>query len=137
MLLSCDELDTTGATVINGGFNICPRIQSTALTPAVQSVGDTIALSAIARDLDLGPAPLSFSWSSSDGALSNASSATSTFTCAHRGTATMFDASTQTLVDSYAWASHATTTYGRCPNGTGPFVTTLVSTKGTPNSCAP
>jgi hypothetical protein len=40
-----------------------------------------------------------------------------------------------TLYDSYAWASHATTTYGRCPNGTGAFTTTQVVTKGALNNC--
>jgi hypothetical protein len=41
-----------------------------------------------------------------------------------------------TLVDSYAWTVHAATTYGRCPDGAGAFVTTAASTKGTANSCA-
>ncbi len=40
-----------------------------------------------------------------------------------------------TLVDSYSWTPHATTTYGRCPNGTGAFVTTTSSTKAAPNDC--
>jgi hypothetical protein len=40
-----------------------------------------------------------------------------------------------TLVDSFSWTTHATTTYGRCPNGTGDFTTTLDVTKGGPNSC--
>jgi hypothetical protein len=39
------------------------------------------------------------------------------------------------LVDSYSWTMHATTTYGRCPDGTGDFVTTETSTKGAPNAC--
>ncbi len=40
------------------------------------------------------------------------------------------------LVDSYAWDAHAaTTTYGRCPNGTGAFVNTTTVTKGTANDC--
>lgn len=39
------------------------------------------------------------------------------------------------LVDSYVWTAHASTTYGRCPNATGPFVTTLSSTKGVANEC--
>ncbi|HEX3695710.1 MAG TPA: lamin tail domain-containing protein [Polyangia bacterium] len=39
------------------------------------------------------------------------------------------------LIDSYSWTVHATTTYGRCPNGTGPFVTTASSTKGGANDC--
>ncbi len=46
----------------------------------------------------------------------------------------LFDVSS-TLVDSYAWTAHATTTYGRCPNGTGDFTTTSVPTKGTMNAC--
>ncbi len=40
-------------------------------------------------------------------------------------------------VDSYAWTAHATTTYGRCPNGTGPFVTMSSVTKGAANDCRP
>jgi hypothetical protein len=38
-------------------------------------------------------------------------------------------------VDSYSWDTHAATTYGRCPNGSGTFVTTTASTKGAANSC--
>jgi Lamin Tail Domain len=42
---------------------------------------------------------------------------------------------TGALVDSYAWTAHASTTYGRCPNGTGAFTTTSRSTKGGVNAC--
>ena len=42
---------------------------------------------------------------------------------------------TGALVDSYTWTAHATTTYGRCPNGTGAFATTTASTKGAANAC--
>jgi len=48
--------------------------------------------------------------------------------------ARLFD-STGALIDSYSWTAHATTTYGRCPNGTGAFTTTTASTKGTVNAC--
>jgi hypothetical protein len=40
-----------------------------------------------------------------------------------------------TLVDSYVWTTAATTTYGRCPNGSGDFITTASVTKGTANDC--
>jgi LPXTG-motif cell wall-anchored protein len=40
------------------------------------------------------------------------------------------------VYDSYAWTQHATTTYGRCPNGVGDLVTTLEPTKGSWNACA-
>ena len=42
-----------------------------------------------------------------------------------------------TLVDSYSWTAHAPTTYGRCPDGTGAFQVTTVTTKGAANDCAP
>jgi hypothetical protein len=47
----------------------------------------------------------------------------------------LYDATGTNLVDSYAWTSHAATTYGRCPNGVGPFTTTLSVTKGAANAC--
>lgn len=40
-----------------------------------------------------------------------------------------------TLVDSYAWTAHATTTYGRCPDGSGAFTATGAPTRGGPNNC--
>jgi len=42
---------------------------------------------------------------------------------------------TAELLDSYTWTAHAATTYGRCPNGTGPFITTTAVTRGTANNC--
>ncbi|HVV83186.1 MAG TPA: lamin tail domain-containing protein [Kofleriaceae bacterium] len=44
---------------------------------------------------------------------------------------------TGALVDAYAWPAHASTTFGRCPDGSGPFATTLASTKGAANACTP
>ena len=49
--------------------------------------------------------------------------------------ARLFDAS-GALVDSYSWTSHAATTYGRCPDGTGPFRTGSSVTKGSANDCS-
>jgi hypothetical protein len=39
------------------------------------------------------------------------------------------------VVDSYSWTAHAGTTYGRCPDGSGPFLSTTTITKGTSNDC--
>ena len=50
-------------------------------------------------------------------------------------TARLFD-SVGSLVDSYTWTSHATTTYGRCPDGTGGFLTTTAVTKSAANDCS-
>src|SRR5262249_35518831 len=49
--------------------------------------------------------------------------------------ARLFKPDGTTLVDSYTWATPATTTYGRCPDGTGAFITTGGSTKGAANLC--
>jgi hypothetical protein len=47
----------------------------------------------------------------------------------------LYDDTGIALADVYSWTAHATTTYGRCPNGTGGFVTTSNSTKGAANAC--
>jgi hypothetical protein len=51
--------------------------------------------------------------------------------------ARLFRADGTTLVDSYAWTTHATTTYGRCADGAGDLVTTRTPTKGAANDCPP
>ncbi len=48
----------------------------------------------------------------------------------------LFEADGVTLIDSYEWTEHATTTFGRCPDGTGEFVTTAQPTPGAANICA-
>ncbi|MEV4999495.1 lamin tail domain-containing protein [Nocardioides sp. LML1-1-1.1] len=40
-----------------------------------------------------------------------------------------------TVVDATSWSAHASTTWGRCPNGTGAFATTSAATKGAANRC--
>nr|WP_264674207.1 lamin tail domain-containing protein [Nocardioides lijunqiniae] len=51
-------------------------------------------------------------------------------------TVRLFATDGTTVLDSYAWTAHATgTTYGRCPNGTGPFATTTTATRGAANDC--
>jgi hypothetical protein len=49
--------------------------------------------------------------------------------------ARLFGLDGTSLVSSYAWTAHATSTYGRCPDGAGPFETTVASTKGSQNHC--
>ena len=40
-----------------------------------------------------------------------------------------------TVLDTYTWATHAATSYGRCPDGAGAFTTTQVVTRGALNNC--
>ena len=57
----------------------------------------------------------------------------SSFGLGGEDSARLFDG--DTLVDSYSWSDHADTTYGRCPDGTGDFITTTAPTKGSANAC--
>ncbi|MFE1665319.1 lamin tail domain-containing protein [Microbacterium sp. P02] len=47
----------------------------------------------------------------------------------------LFAPNGSTLLDSYSWTEHASTTYGRCPDGTGEFTTTAVPSKNAINVC--
>ena len=49
--------------------------------------------------------------------------------------ARLFPPGSTTALESYTWTAHATTTYGRCPNGSGAFTTTATVTKGAANDC--
>ena len=40
-----------------------------------------------------------------------------------------------TLVDSHTYAAHPIVTFGRCPNGTGPFTQNIAATMGAENDC--
>ena len=49
--------------------------------------------------------------------------------------ANLYAADGTTLLDTYSWTTHAASTYGRCPDGTGAFTATT-SSRGAANSCA-
>lgn len=85
VVLACDEPEDAGTVVINGRFDVCPSIRSAILAPETQLVGGTIAISAAVRDLDMGPAQLSYSWTASAGSLANAQSSAPTLTCTQAG----------------------------------------------------
>ncbi|MEU3459187.1 lamin tail domain-containing protein [Streptomyces sp. NPDC006733] len=59
----------------------------------------------------------------------------SSFGLGSSDSARLFRPGGSTLVDSYAWTAHATTTYGRCADGTGAFTTTTAPTRGAANAC--
>ncbi|WP_084104615.1 lamin tail domain-containing protein [Demequina sp. NBRC 110056] len=47
----------------------------------------------------------------------------------------LFEADGETLIDSYAWTSHGAPSWGRCPDGSGEFVSTASATPGELNDC--
>lgn len=49
--------------------------------------------------------------------------------------ARVFTADGVTLLDSYSWTAHPAPSYGRCPDGTGSFTTTVAASKNAANVC--
>jgi hypothetical protein len=87
--LTCRQTARTGGVTVSGNINLCPSIDGIEASPAEVYVGKTLSLSAVAHDSDAGPSPLSYSWTSTGGAFSSATSATPTFTCTKAGTQTV------------------------------------------------
>ncbi|HVW23777.1 MAG TPA: hypothetical protein VHC69_00305 [Polyangiaceae bacterium] len=79
----------TGTAIVNGDVNVCPQIDSVAASPDAITVGGSTAITAVAHDLNGGPSPLSYSWTSTSGSFSNATGASPTFTSSVPGTATL------------------------------------------------
>jgi hypothetical protein len=87
--LICFEGARTGNVVVDGTLNVCPVIDGLGVSPAEVSLDGAIALTAFAHDSDGGPAPLSYRWSASSGALSDPVAANPTFVCTAVGPATL------------------------------------------------
>ncbi|WP_168187174.1 lamin tail domain-containing protein [Salinibacterium sp. UTAS2018] len=49
--------------------------------------------------------------------------------------ARVFQTDGATRIDSYSWTTHASSSYGRCPDGVGEFATTNSTTRGAANDC--
>jgi hypothetical protein len=87
--LVCHEAPSNGSVAVDGTLNICPIADGITATPAEALVGSTLTLSALAHDPDNGPSALSYQWSASSGALSDATALAPTFTCTTAGPATI------------------------------------------------
>ena len=113
------ELTNTGSTPVDiSGWKILDNDPAHVATPVVVPSGTTIApgaFYAIYTELNQSPG----------------------FGLGGDDSATLYLADGTTQVDSYAWTTHAATTYGRCPDGTGAFKTTTTSTRGDANACSP
>jgi hypothetical protein len=113
------ELTNTGASAVDiSGWKILDNDPAHVATPVVVPAGTSIAPGGYyAIYTEIGQTP-GFGLGGAD-------------------SATVYLPDGTTVVDSYSWTSHATTTYGRCPNGTGDFTTTTTSTRGAGNACSP
>ncbi len=78
-----------GSVTVNGTFNVGPVIDELTVTPLNVFVGKSITLSAVARDPDKAPSPLSYYWSTTGGVIDNPIAANAKLTSATPGTFTV------------------------------------------------
>jgi arylsulfatase B len=78
-----------GSVTVNGTINVNPVIDELSVSPLTVYVGSSITLSAVGRDPDEGPAPLTYYWSASQGVVDDPIAASTTLASANPGTATV------------------------------------------------
>jgi hypothetical protein len=88
--LECRVPSTTGSVTVNGSVNVCPKVDGISLEPAQTTVGHTVLATSFASDLDQGPSPLSYVWSTSSGSVTpSADSTAATVLCTVPGPLTL------------------------------------------------
>jgi hypothetical protein len=85
----CHEAPHNGSAQVNGVLNVCPQIDGVSAVPNEVFVGSSIALVGAAHDVDAGPSPLSYAWTTTSGAITDAAASSTRFTCTAAGTATL------------------------------------------------
>jgi arylsulfatase A-like enzyme len=78
-----------GSVTVNGTINVSPVIDELTVSPLTVYVGSSITLSAVGRDPDEGPSPLTYYWSTTQGVIDNPIAASATLTSATPGTITV------------------------------------------------
>ena len=87
--LLCHQAARTGSVLVNGSLNVCPQIDGVSASPDEVIVGASIGLSAAAHDTDHAPSALGCRWTASTGVVTDASAASTRFTCTTAGPATL------------------------------------------------
>src|SRR5262249_28248815 len=87
--LTCNLQPGTGSILVNGTLNACPRIDALGASPPETAVGGSISLTSTSLDVDHGPSPLSFTWTSPSGTLAGANTPNPTLTCNKVGMVTV------------------------------------------------
>lgn len=83
----CRRPRRTGSVVVDGTLNVCPLIDDVSISPASAAVGQSVALSADASDLDFAPAALTFAWTTTLGEILQGNQRNAGLTCTAVGTA--------------------------------------------------
>jgi hypothetical protein len=107
--IDCHSQGKTGSISVNGTINICPTIDAIGAAPCV---GNTIPLSSSASDVDNGPSPVSYSWTTTGGTLSSATAQNPTLTCTAPGPVTV----TLTVTDGDAGCAPSFSIPVTCPS---------------------
>jgi hypothetical protein len=90
--LTCDGGGSdAGGVLVDGkvdasGKGGCPVIDSVTLVPVSVAVGASVKFSAVAKDADGAPSPITYAWSAASGTFGSSTAAATTFTCAQAGT---------------------------------------------------
>lgn len=117
--LTCRQASRTGSVAINGALNVCPVLDAVSASPSEVIVGGSITLNAVAHDADAAPSALTYRWLASAGTLSDAASASPSFTCTAPGSVTLTVSASDG--DPTASCADTATVQVKCsvPNGTG------------------
>jgi hypothetical protein len=107
--IDCHAPGKTGSVSVNGTINICPTIDAVS---ANAPYGTTIAVTSSASDVDNGPSPVSYSWTSTSGTFSSATAQSPTFNCTAPGAATL----TLTVTDGDAGCQTSFNVPVTCPS---------------------
>ncbi len=84
--IRCREPAKTGTIMIDGTINVCPLLDAIGANPGEVTVGNAIALSAVAHDSDARPSALTYGWTTTGGTLTGAATATPSLICTAPGT---------------------------------------------------
>lgn len=82
--LTCHLPRRTGTIIVDGELNVCPFVENVTPAMARPIVGQPIAITARATDVDAAPSPLTYAWTSTRGTLVGQGS-DATFTCDETG----------------------------------------------------
>jgi hypothetical protein len=87
--LACHEAPRLGSVLVAGSLNICPTVDGVDASATEVAVGGRIALSGHAHDVDEGPGPLTYNWTSTSGSFTSHTIPNPIFTCTTTGTVTV------------------------------------------------
>lgn len=103
--LQCHEQERTGNIQVGGVANYCAVVDDVTASSTQAVVGQPITLTSATRDRNNAPAPISFLWSATGGAISDTRVANPTFTCTTPGIFTI----NLTITDGDCGDSHVVT----------------------------